>query len=108
MAGRRERGKLTHQFHYVWGEDSGGEGSTEDVRKLLVEAANAHLLKVPVGANDGRARLSCLGFSWRGSDRKRQPHVGYLLKKHLHLLSCVEQLFIDTSETAAGVILSRK
>lgn len=66
MAGYGERRKLTHLFDYVWREDSGGEGSTEDVRKLLVEAANSHPLKVPVWADDGLARPSGLGFPWNG------------------------------------------
>lgn len=104
MAGWRERGKLTHQFHYVWREDSGGECSTEDVRKLLVEAANTHLLKVPVWADDGLARLSGLGFPWRGSDRKRQPHVFWLFaEKSTSIYSYVQSSFLLT---VAGVILS--
>lgn len=45
-------GGLTHLFNYVWREHSGGEGSPEDVRKLLVKATNAHPLKVPVWANN--------------------------------------------------------
>lgn len=66
--GIKRKRKLTHLFYYVCREDSGGEGSTEDVRKLLVKAADTHPLKVPVWADDGLARLSGLGFSCRGSD----------------------------------------
>lgn len=71
MVGWRGRGKLTHLFHYVWREDSGCEGSTEDVRKFLVKSTNPHLLKVPVGADDGLARLSGFGLPWQGSKKTR-------------------------------------
>ena len=64
-------GGLTHLFDYVCREDSGGEGSAEDVRELLVKAANAHLLKIPVRADDGLARLSGLGFPWRQDTEKQ-------------------------------------
>lgn len=70
-----ERDKLTHLFHYVCREDSGGEGSTEDVRKLLVKAADTHLLKVPVWADDGLARLSGLSFPWRRVGQKKTVNM---------------------------------
>lgn len=75
-----ERDKLTHLFHYVCREDSGGEGSTEDVRKLLVKAADTHLLKVPVWADDGLARLSGLSFPWRrvGQKKKNSKYVALI------------------------------
>lgn len=63
---KEEGGGLTHLFDYVWREDSWGECSTEDVRKLLVKAANTHPFKIPVWADDGLARLSDLGFPWGG------------------------------------------
>lgn len=56
--------RLTHLLHYVWRKDSWGEGPTEDVRELLVQASNPHALKVPVGVDDGLPRPSGLWFSW--------------------------------------------
>lgn len=61
----RQWAQLTHLFHYVRREDSWGERSTEDVRKLLVKTSNTHLLKVPVRTDDGLTGLSGLGFPWR-------------------------------------------
>lgn len=64
MAGWRESEQiLTHLFHYVWREDSRCEGTAEDVGKLLIQAADTHLLKVPVWADDRLTRISGLGFS---------------------------------------------
>lgn len=63
---------LTHLLDYIMGEDSGGKGSTEDVGELLVEASDAHPLKVPVWTDDGLARLSGLCFTWRG-ETKSEP-----------------------------------
>lgn len=56
------REELTHLFHDVQRENPRGESSAEDVGKLLVEAADAHFLKVPIGVDDGLPRLSGLGF----------------------------------------------
>lgn len=65
---QRERGRenlrLTHLLHYVWRKDSWGEGPTEDVRELFVQASDPHALKVPVGVDDGLPRASGLWFSW--------------------------------------------
>lgn len=60
---------------------------------LMMDGRDSRVLAFPGG---GQTEKDSLMF------------FGYLLKKHLYLLLCVEQLFIDTSETAAGVILSRK
>ena len=76
---RLKEGTLTHLLYNVRREDSGGEGSAEDVRELPVEAANAHLLKVPVGADDGLPRLSGFGFAWRGSDKRIGMFIRYVL-----------------------------
>lgn len=54
---------LTHLLHDVGGEDAGGEGAAEDVGELLVQAADAHLLKVPVGVDDGLPGLLGLGLT---------------------------------------------
>lgn len=64
MVGWRESEQtLTHLFHYVWREDTRCEGTAEYVGKLLIQAADAHLLKVPVWADDRLTRISGLGFS---------------------------------------------
>lgn len=70
MVGRRGRGELTHLLDYVRREDSGGEGPTENVRELLVEAADTHLLKVPVRADDGLTRISGFSFPWSGETQQ--------------------------------------
>ena len=63
---RRIEKKLTHLLHNVWREDSGGEGPTEDVGELFVQATDAHALKVPVWVDDRLARLSGLRLPCRG------------------------------------------
>lgn len=63
---RRIEKKLTHLLHNVWREDSGGEGPTEDVGELFVQATDTHALKVPVWVDDRLARLSGLRLPCRG------------------------------------------
>ena len=61
----RHNERLTHLLHDVGGEDAGGEGTAEDVGELPVQAADAHLLKVPLGVDDGLPRLLGLGLACR-------------------------------------------
>lgn len=46
-------------------EDSGGEGTAEDVNELLIETTDAHLLEVPVGREEACVCRPCLGVSQR-------------------------------------------
>lgn len=55
--------RLTHLFHDVWWKDSRCKGTAEDVGKLLVQAADAHFLKVPIWADDGLTRIPGFCFS---------------------------------------------
>ena len=42
----------SHLFHYVRREHSGGKCTPKNVRELLVQASNTHLLEVPVRTNE--------------------------------------------------------
>lgn len=53
----------THLFHDVWGEDTRGEGPTEDVGELLIQTTNAHPLEVPVRIDDGLTGLFGLSLA---------------------------------------------
>lgn len=72
---------LTHLFHYVWWENSGCKGTSENIRKFLVQAADAHFLKIPVWADDGLTRISCLGFSCVGGHHGKE-RIKTLVKQY--------------------------
>ena len=80
--------KLTHLFHNVRREDSGGEGTAEDVGELLVQTTDAHLLKVPVRVDDTLSLLFGFGLSYR--DMRRPVETSETSNKLLfqqHLMS---------------------
>lgn len=82
---QRDREELTHLLHDVWREDSRGEGPTEDVRELLVQATDAHALKVPVWVDDGLTRLSGLRFPLIFRKANIQKRLNTLLTSGSHL-----------------------
>lgn len=54
--------KLTHLLHDLWREYPRSKCSPENIRKLLIQTADPHFLKVPVRIDDGLAIF--LGFSF--------------------------------------------
>lgn len=71
---------FTHLFNDVWRKDSGSKGSPENVRELLVQTSDSHLLKVPVWVDDGLSGLLGLGLPCDHADRTRQNQTELLLQ----------------------------